>query len=197
MKHPRPSPHPSPLHRTITRSFTITEMKGRIRKAQVDFVLKVGGILFAVLPFVGFLVVYFFFASGSDKKTLRHGILVLPVGILGVAVALLVVRAVLSPDSRVWKSSAIRAVTSAYTRGHKEGISCVCVVRATAETYHDEDHIYTCGKEDGKVKVWSSTTGQLLRGYQAHTKGVIFMGTNMEQTKMFTSGISSSDGGEL
>ncbi|GMH56890.1 hypothetical protein TrLO_g11293 [Triparma laevis f. longispina] len=101
------------------------------------------------------------------------------------------------PSSSIWKAGAIRAITSAYTRGHTEGISCVCVIKATSHTPHGEDLIFTSGREDGKIKVWSSETGRLLRSFMGHQKGVNHMSTNADQTNMYTAKISSSDGGEI
>lgn len=60
-----------------------------------------------------------------------------------------------------------------------------------------QDLIFTSGKEDGKIKVWSSETGRLLRSFLGHQKGVNHMSTNADQTKMYTAGVSSSDGGEI
>lgn len=179
----------------IATSLTMTQLRTKIRRAQIMFLIRVLTYLFAFLPFAGFLVTYFVFAEGTDKTTLRHGILLLPVGLLGVALSFGIVLFFLRPSSSIWKAGAIRAITSAYTRGHTEGISCVCVIKATSHTPHGEDLIFTSGREDGKIKVWSSETGRLLRSFMGHQKGVNHMSTNADQTKMYTARISSSDGG--
>ncbi|GMI33102.1 hypothetical protein TeGR_g2442 [Tetraparma gracilis] len=177
----------------IRSSSSIPELKGRMRTEQVKLVARIGAYVFAVLPFVGFVVVYFLVAQAGQKRSLRLGIIFLPLLAVMALVLLALAVAMLRPSSGFWKTPAIRAVTSAYTRGHKDEISCCVVVPQPA----GPPVLITSGKKDGKIKLWDSATGRLIRSVTGHARGVNHMSLNSSATKLHTCGVSETDGGEV
>ena len=107
--------------------------------------------VFAVLPFVGFIIVYFLFAADTQRQSIRFGILVTPVAVLIATLFLFLCAILLRPSSSFWKTGVVRAITSAYTRGHKEGISTVLITDKMLS--HDYPVLITAGREDGRIKV--------------------------------------------
>lgn len=141
------------------------------------------------------MVVYFVFASGDDKQQLRKGILLLPIlPFSGLVFFGVFYNLVLTPSSKFWSSGAVRAIISAFTRGHSEGISAVVVLD------HPKFHhqlLLTSGLKDGKIKVWHAEKGNLIRSFMGHEYGILSMHANSSNTKLYTSGVGKNELGEV